>query len=130
VFVSSHLMSEMELMAERFVIIGRGRLIADVSAAELAGMASRDVVHVRTPDGELLRRILADDGVEVRNADGDDRYDVTGVDSETVGRRAAHAGLVLFELTPVAGSLEETFMELTRDAVEYHAAATTGRSAR
>ena len=130
VFVSSHLMSEMELMAERFVIIGRGRLIVDVSAAELAGMAARDVVHVRTPDGALLRRILADDGVEVRNTDGDDRFDVTGVDSETVGRRAAQAGLVLFELTPVAGSLEETFMDLTRDAVEYHAATTTGRSAR
>ncbi len=122
VFVSSHLMSEMALTADHFVIIGRGRLIADVSGAELAAMSGGDRVHVRTPHGPLLRQILAADGVEVRDtgttADG---YEVTGVDSDTIGRRAAEAGLVLFELTPVSSSLESTFMELTQDAVQYHA---------
>jgi ABC-2 type transport system ATP-binding protein len=125
VFVSSHLMSEMALTADHFVIIGRGRLIADVSGDELIAMSGGDRVLVRTPDGPLLRRVLAVDGVEVRN-DGRtaDRFEVTGIDSDTVGRRAAEAGLVLFELTPVTGSLESTFMELTHGAVEYHAADT------
>lgn len=69
VLVSSHLMSEMALTAEHFVIIGRGRLIADVSAAQLAAMSAGDRVYVRTPDGALLRQVLAADGVEVRNVD-------------------------------------------------------------
>jgi ABC-2 type transport system ATP-binding protein len=120
VLVSSHLMSEMALMAERFVIIGRGRLIADVSAAELAAMSSGDRVYVRTSNGALLRQILAADGVEVRNADdAPDGFEVLGVNSDTIGLRAAQAGLPLFELTPRGNSLEATFMELTHDSVQY-----------
>jgi ABC-2 type transport system ATP-binding protein len=122
VLVSSHLMSEMALTAEHFVIIGRGRLIADVSADELTALSSGDRVFVRTPDGALLRRILAADGVAVADVpDATDGYDVTGIDATDVGRRAAAAGLVLFELTPVTANLEDTFMALTRDAVQYHA---------
>lgn len=122
VFVSSHLMSEMALTADHFVIIGRGRLIADVSGADLAAMSGGDRVHVRTPDESLLRQVLAVDGVDVRTSDrGADAFDVTGLDSDTIGRRAAAAGLVLLELTPIASSLESTFMELTHDAVQYHA---------
>jgi ABC-2 type transport system ATP-binding protein len=122
VLVSSHLMSEMALTAEHFVIIGRGRLIADVSAAELAAMSSGDRVFVRTPDGPLLRRVLAADGVEVANTpDTTDGYEVIGIDAGGIGRRAAAAGLVLHELTPVSANLESTFMALTHDAVQYQA---------
>jgi ABC-2 type transport system ATP-binding protein len=138
VLVSSHLMSEMALTAEQFVIIGRGRLIVDVSAAELAAMSSGERVYVRTPNGPLLRQVLAADGVEVTNSnDIADGYEVIGIDSEAIGRRAAEAGLVLFELTPTADTLESTFMELTQDSVQYHATsatnsnrpATTGKAA-
>jgi ABC-2 type transport system ATP-binding protein len=122
VLVSSHLMSEMALTAERFVIIGRGRLIADLTATELAAMSSGDRVYVRTANGSLLRQILAADGVEVRNSDTSaDGFDVMGLDSDTIGRRAAEVGLALFELTPRADSLEATFMELTHDSVQYQA---------
>jgi ABC-2 type transport system ATP-binding protein len=125
VLVSSHLMSEMALTAEQFVIIGRGRLIADVSSAELEAMSSEHSVRVRTPDAALLRQVLAADGVAVSNLpDIPDGYEVTGLDSEAIGRLAAQAGLVLFELTPHRRSLEETFMELTHDAVQYHSRAT------
>jgi ABC-2 type transport system ATP-binding protein len=120
VLVSSHLMSEMALMAERFVIVGRGRLIADVSAAELAAMSSGDRVFVRTSNGVLLRQILAADGVEVRNVDdAPDGFEVLGLDSDAIGLKAAQAGLPLFELTPRGNSLEATFMELTHDSVQY-----------
>lgn len=122
VLVSSHLMSEMALTAEHFVIIGRGRLIADVSAAELAAMSPGDRVFVRTPDGAQLRTVLAAPGVEVANTpDTADGYDVTGIDADALGRRAAAAGLVLYELTPVSANLESTFMTLTHDAVQYQA---------
>ncbi len=126
VLVSSHLMSEMALTAEQFVIIGRGRLIVDVSAAQLAAMSSGERVFVRTPSGPLLRQVLAADGVEVTNSsDVADGYEVTGLDSDSIGRRAAEAGLVLFELTPTTDTLESTFMELTQDSVQYHATSAT-----
>lgn len=122
VLVSSHLMSEMALTADHFVIIGRGRLIADVTIGELKAMSSGDKVFVRTPDHTELRRALASEGVEVRNLDAaPDAFEVTGLDSDTIGRRSAAAGVVLLELTPLGDSLESKFMELTRDAVEYHA---------
>jgi ABC-2 type transport system ATP-binding protein len=133
VLVSSHLMSEMALTAEHFVIIGRGRLIADVSAEELAAMSSERRVFVRTPQGPLLRTVVAGDGVDVRNvADVADGFEVVGLDSDTIGERAASSGLVLRELTPLHRSLEETFMQLTTDSVEYHAVPTprsTGKAA-
>jgi ABC-2 type transport system ATP-binding protein len=126
VLVSSHLMTEMALTAEHFIVIGRGRLIADVSAAELAAMSSGERVLVRTPHGSLLRQMVAADGVEVRDVDDTpDGYEITGVDSDTIGRRAAETGLVLLELTPIRGSLEATFMELTQDSVQYHATTDT-----
>jgi ABC-2 type transport system ATP-binding protein len=122
VFVSSHLMSEMALTAEHFVIIGRGRLIADVSADDLQGMASGQQVFVRTPQGDHLRSLLAADGVHVasdpRELDG---FRITGMDAPSIGRAAAAAGLELHELTPQQNSLEETFLELTRDAVDFEA---------
>jgi ABC-2 type transport system ATP-binding protein len=120
VLVSSHLMSEMALMAERFVIVGRGRLIADLSATELAALSSGDRVYVRTANGQLLRQVLAADGVEVRNADdAPDGFEVSGLTSDVIGERAARAGLALYELTPRGNTLEKTFMELTHDSVQY-----------
>lgn len=136
VLVSSHLMAEMALTAEHFVIIGRGRLIADMTAEQLAAQSPGQMVYLRTPDGTRLREVLGADGVEVRNAhphahvQADDGFEVTGLDSDAIGRRAATAGLTLLELTPVRHSLEEIFMEMTEGAVEYHAQTTSPAATR
>jgi ABC-2 type transport system ATP-binding protein len=121
VFVSSHLMSEMALTAEHFIIIGRGRLIADVSAGELTAMGPDPQVLVRTPYGDRLRQALASDGARV-TGDGEypDVFYVSGMESDVIGRRSAEAGVELHELTPLQESLEGIFMGLTQDAVQYH----------
>jgi ABC-2 type transport system ATP-binding protein len=121
VFVSSHLMSEMALTAEHFIIIGRGRLIADVSTAELAAMRPERQVLVRTPHGDRLREVLAADGVQV-TGDGErpDVFYVVGMESDVIGRRSTAGGVELHELTPQHESLEGIFMGLTQDAVQYH----------
>ncbi|WP_329563795.1 ATP-binding cassette domain-containing protein [Kitasatospora sp. NBC_01266] len=122
VLVSSHLMSEMALTAEHLIVIGRGQLIADTSVADFTERASRGGVLVRTPDsvrlGELLRELP---GVSVTDGEDAQVLTVDGADSERVGRLAAEHGLTLFELTPQKASLEEAFMEMTKDAVEYDA---------
>jgi len=128
VFVSSHLMSEMALTAEHFIIIGRGRLIADVSAAELDAMATGQGVRVRTPDRDRLRTVLAADGVRITNVD-DGAFLVDGLGAEEIGRRALDAGLLLSELTPLQASLEETFMELTHESVQYQSHLSTEKAA-
>ncbi|MFV0256830.1 MAG: ABC transporter ATP-binding protein [Acidimicrobiales bacterium] len=122
VFVSSHLMSEMALTADHFIIVGQGRLLADVTRDELASMGAVSTVFVRTPDGAALRAAVAAYGVRITDSvDAADGFDVTGIDSDTIGRRAAARGVALLELTPRRGTLEETFMDLTRESVEYHA---------
>jgi len=118
VFVSSHLMSEMALTAEHLIVVGRGRLIRDVSVQEFIDSASTHSVHVRSPHAAQLRDLLLDDGVTVASS-GAGQLDVIGLSSDEIGIRAAAAGLVLHELSPVQASLEEAFMELTRDDVEY-----------
>lgn len=120
VFLSSHLMSEMALTADHLIVIGRGRLIADVSVEELTARASRDVVFVRTPDAARLGELLVGPEVAVR-ANTRDQMEIEGVGAPEIGALARRHGLVLHELTPRRASLEEAFMELTRDAVEYHA---------
>jgi ABC-2 type transport system ATP-binding protein len=123
VFLSSHLMSEMAMTAEQVVVIGRGRLIADTSVAEIVAQASAGgAVRVRTPQGTQLRDALAGPGVRVISH-RDDELEVHGLRSEQVGEAAARAGIVLHELTPQKASLEEAFMELTGESVEYRAAA-------
>lgn len=118
VFVSSHLMSEMALTAERLIVVGRGRLIRDQTMEEFIDSASTGRVHVRSPRAARLRDLLLADGVKVStSAEGE--LDVTGWDSDEIGDRAAAAGLALHELTPVQASLEQAFMKLTADAVEY-----------
>ncbi len=122
VLVSSHLMSEMALTAEHFIIVGRGRLIADMSGSELTAMTEPSSVRVRSPHASRLRDLLADDATEIVIR-GDDLFDVVGVDADEIGVRAWSANLPLQELTPARASLEDIFIGLTEDAVEYHGAA-------
>jgi ABC-2 type transport system ATP-binding protein len=127
VFVSSHLMSEMALTAEHLVVIGRGRLIADTPTAEFIQRASRNSVRVRSPHLAQLRDVLAGPDVTL-TSHTDGALQVTGLRIEEIGQRAAEQQIVLHELSPQHASLEEAFMELTQDSVEYHAttlAATT-----
>ncbi|MEV6025862.1 ATP-binding cassette domain-containing protein [Streptomyces sp. NPDC052036] len=122
VLVSSHLMSEMALTAEHLIVIGRGRLIADTSVAEFVARAAGDVVRVRTDEAGRLGTLLAGPDVSVASQEPG-VLQVTGLASERIGRIAADNGVALAELTPQRASLEEAFMELTRDAVEYQAPA-------
>jgi ABC-2 type transport system ATP-binding protein len=118
VLLSSHLMSEMALTADHLIVIGRGKLIRDTSVADFIAGASGDSVVVRTPDERRLRELLLNDGVAV-TSDAPGRVEVTGMTSDEIGRRAAAQGITLLELSPVRASLEEAFMALTHDAVEY-----------
>jgi ABC-2 type transport system ATP-binding protein len=128
VFLSSHLMSEMALTAEHLVVIGRGRLIADVSVQEFTNMASSNVVRVRTPEAPRLRALLAAAGVSVTSTEPD-LMEVAGLSSAEIGRVAMDQRVSLTELTPVQASLEEAFMAMTQDAVEYHVDMTMERAA-
>jgi ABC-2 type transport system ATP-binding protein len=120
VFVSSHLMSEMEHTADHLLVIGRGRLIADCTVAEFIQRNSEQQVRVRTPEAERLTGILAAAGARV-NTDGAS-LTVAGLAAERVGDLAFDNGIRVHELAQVQASLEEAFMELTKDSVEYHAA--------
>lgn len=120
VFVSSHLMSEMALTAEHLVVIGRGRLLADTSMADFIAENSRQYVRVRTPEPDRMRDILLHAGVRpVFEKDGS--IQVEGVDAARIGELAAWYRVVLHELSPQKASLEEAFMQLTAESVEYHA---------
>ncbi|CAL9308574.1 MULTISPECIES: ABC transporter ATP-binding protein [Streptomyces] len=120
VFVSSHLMSEMALTAEHLVIIGRGRLLADTTVADFVRDSGAGTVKVVTPQAADLVRVLTAPGVDI-TPDSPGTLQVHGTDAEHIGRTAAAHGIPLYELTPNAASLEEAFMDLTRDAVEYPA---------
>ena len=120
VLVSSHLMSEMALTAEHFVIIGRGRMIADVTSAELAAMAPESSVLVRADDHRRLRGLLGRDGVTV-TGDETGALSVIGLGSAEIGRIAADHAIALTELTNQRSTLEQIFMDLTADAVDYGA---------
>ena len=118
VFVSSHLMSEMALTAEHLVVVGRGRLIADVSVGEFIEQASHDSVLVRSPRSVELHDLLAGPGVTVLGVERG-AFEVTGISAPDIGDRAAAAGIPLHELSVQKPSLEEAFMTLTKDSVEY-----------
>jgi ABC-2 type transport system ATP-binding protein len=120
VFVSSHLMSEMALVADHLIIVGRGRLLADTTVDELVNQANGDSVTVATNDPARLREVLAGPGVEITGRAGSEELQVSGLTTRAIGLKAADAGIPLFELTAKTVSLEEAFMDLTRDAVEYH----------
>ena len=120
VLVSSHLLSEMSLMAEDLVVVGRGRLIAQCSTAEFIERAGEAAVKVRSPHLDTLRLALLDKGFEPVVTDSE--LTVVGASTDQVGDIAAANGVVLHELSPQTGSLEQAFMRLTGDAVEYHSA--------
>jgi ABC-2 type transport system ATP-binding protein len=117
VLVSSHLMSEMAQTAEHLLVVGKGRLIADVGVQEFIASAGRNLVRVRTPDPAALTALLTRAGATVTPADG--ALSVAGLTTDEIGIAAAQAGLTLLELAPQAASLEEAFMELTQDSLEY-----------
>ena len=128
VFLSSHLMSEMALTADHLIIIGRGRILRDVSVAQFLADAGGARVLVRSPDAARLRDLLLGPDVTVSST-GPGALEVRGLTSEEIGTRAHAAGLALYELTQVRPSLEDAYMEITRDAVEYHGGATSTSTA-
>jgi ABC-2 type transport system ATP-binding protein len=122
VLLSSHLMSEMALTADHLIVVGRGKLIRDMPVDAFIESASSTAVKVRTPDDQRLRDALLEEGVRVSSARAGE-LEVTGLTSDEIGYRAAAGGLTLLELSPVQASLEEAFMALTHDAVEYRSSA-------
>jgi ABC-2 type transport system ATP-binding protein len=124
VFVSSHHMSEMAITADHLIVIGRGHLIADTSVEQFVREASSNVVRVRTPDALRLMEALTADGVTVSLDGGPDVLRVAGLSAEQVGQAALANHVLLYELTPEQASLEEAFMRMTQDAVEFEGRAT------
>ncbi len=121
VFVSSHLMSEMALTATEVIVVGRGRFITSGSIADVVRTATTGAVLVRTAEADRLSALLIGDGCEVERTNPDTLM-VTGADSAQIGLVAARESIPLVELTPQQATLEEAFMEITRDAVEFHGA--------
>jgi len=125
VFVSSHLMSEMTMTATHLIVIGRGRLIADTGMDEFIAAAAPAVVRVRSTDPRALAALLRSRDVTVSGAD-DGALSVSGLSTDEVGRAAGAAGITLLELTAQQASLEEAFVDMTRDAVEFRAPSQKG----
>jgi len=125
VFVSSHLISEMALVADHLIVVGRGELIADTSVAQMQQAASGVVVQVRSPRAGELARLLLDDGVTVETSGEPDELHVTGLEAAVIGDRAFAAGLPIHALIPTTVSLEDAFMQLTHDSIEYEPTAPT-----
>jgi ABC-2 type transport system ATP-binding protein len=118
VFVSSHLMSEMALTADEVVVIGRGRLIAQMPVSELTAKSAGASVTVRSPSAAQLRTALEGVGASVL-VEPDGALSVRDMSAAAIGDLAARVGLTLHELAPHAASLEEAFMELTEDSIDY-----------
>jgi ABC-2 type transport system ATP-binding protein len=143
VFVSSHLMSEMESTADHLIVIGRGSLLADCTMEEFIARSSGQTVRVRTPQPDVLAKAVSETvattgaaatraggaagttATATNNADGS--LTVHGLTSDQVGDLAFEHGVRLHELTVVRASLEEAFMELTADSVEYRAGQGPGK---
>lgn len=123
VFLSSHLLTELALVASHVIVIGRGRILADTAVGELTRGTG---VRVRTAALNDLKLLLTRAGATF-TVRGDDTMDVGNVTAEDVARIAAENRIVLFEVTPVGRTLEEAYIELTRGAVEYEATGTAGR---
>jgi ABC-2 type transport system ATP-binding protein len=128
VFLSSHLMSEMAVTADHLIVIGRGRIIADAPIQDIINGKGRIRTRVRTDEPDQLMHLLAGDGVSVELQDHE-LLEVTGLDPRQIARAALDNHVMLYELTPLQASLEEAYMELTKDEVEYHSLITTGDAA-
>ena len=124
VFLSSHLMSEMAQTADHLIILGRGRIVADAPVSEILAGTEGDSVQVRTPRVVGLSRLLEAEGATVMTLEHD-LMSVTRLTAPRIAEIAAAAGIVVYGLTPVARSLEEAYMELTRDDVEYRSTEAT-----
>ena len=120
VFVSSHLMSEMALTADHLIVIGRGKVIADTSTEDFVRQASGNVVLVRSPQATQLAELLAGPEVTVTQVEPG-LLDVHGLNAAQIGDLAAANSIAIHELTPQQASLEDAFMDLTRDDVEFKA---------
>jgi ABC-2 type transport system ATP-binding protein len=121
VLLSSHLMSEMQLVADHLLIIGQGRILADTSMDDFIEHSSGGGVVVASPDAGVLAPLLAAAGATVTSTEPG-RFEVRGLTADAIGEIAAGRGLRLHELAPIAASLESAYLELTRDSVEYAAA--------
>jgi len=129
VLLSSHLMSEMALTADHLVVLGRGRVIADAPLTEIVARAQTATVRVRTPQAaELAAALERRPGAAVVSAERD-TLDVTGCTAPEVAAVAAAAGVDVHELAPVQTSLEDAYMRLTADAVEYRSTSVPGARA-
>lgn len=127
VLVSSHLLSEMALTADHLVVIGKGKLVADTSVQNFVDRASETTVRVRSPQLDALRSALTANGLTVReDGSGTVGRALTVISAETdmIGEIAAAGGITLHELAPQRGSLEDAFIKLTGDSVQYHGAGT------
>jgi ABC-2 type transport system ATP-binding protein len=127
VFVSSHLMSEMENTADYLIVIGRGRLIADCTVDEFIERNSVQAVRVRTPQPDTLVAAIRRAGASVASAAGDALV-IQGLPPDRIGDLAFESGVRIHELTSAQASLEEAFMELTAASVEFHASAPAARA--
>jgi ABC-2 type transport system ATP-binding protein len=122
IFLSSHLMSEMAQTADHLIVLGRGRVIADAPVSDIVALAQGTAVRVRTPHAALLERVLTALSASVTIADNDPHLlQVNGLAASRIGELAAQERIVLHELSPLVGSLEDAYLSLTRDEVEYHA---------
>ncbi|MDR6988537.1 ABC-2 type transport system ATP-binding protein [Paenarthrobacter nitroguajacolicus] len=127
VFLSSHLMSEMALTADHLIVIGRGKIIADAPIAEIITGKGQTRTRVRTDQPERLMQLLAGTGVSVEVHERE-LLEVSGLDPRGIARTALDNQVMVYELTPLQASLEEAYMELTKDEVEYHSHITAGAS--
>jgi len=118
VLLSSHLMSEMQLVADHLLVIGQGRILVDTTMGDFIASSSDGLITVTSPDAGALTPLLADAGATVAAADTG-RLEVRGVTADVIGDLAAAHGLRLHALIPVEASLEQAYLDLTRDSVEY-----------
>jgi ABC-2 type transport system ATP-binding protein len=125
VFLSSHLMSEMALTADHLIVIGRGRIIADAPIKDIINGKGQSRTRVRTDQPDRLMNALAGDGVSAELQDRE-LLEIKGTDPRRIAQAALEHQVLIYELTPLQASLEEAYMELTKDAVEYHSLTTTG----
>jgi ABC-2 type transport system ATP-binding protein len=128
VFLSSHLMSEMAVTADHLIVIGRGRIIADAPIQEIINGKGQSRARVRTDQPEHLMNILAGEGVSIQVQEPE-LLEITGLDPRRIARMALDNRVMIYELTPLQASLEEAYMELTKDEVEYHSLITSGAPA-
>lgn len=128
VFLSSHLMSEMSQTADHLIVIGRGRLLADAPMADVLSGAGAARTRVRTDSPEELIRSLAAPEVSITTT-GPDTLEIQGAAPRDIARRALDARVLVFELTPLQASLEDVYMDMTRDEVEYHSGPVAGAEA-